>query len=72
MMAQPRGKAPVARMARAGSGIASMRSAGARGGFADEDAAIIRRRALDVARLDPSKGLLTAMLKRAGWTDGSC
>jgi hypothetical protein len=40
MMAELRGKAPVAR--------------------------------LDVARLDPSKGLLTAKLKRAGWNDGSC
>ena len=31
--------------------------------------AVIRRRALDVARLDKSKGSLTAKLKRAGWND---
>ena len=31
--------------------------------------AVIRRRALDVARLNQSKGLLTAKLKRAGWND---
>jgi predicted transposase YbfD/YdcC len=31
--------------------------------------AVLRRRALDVARLDPSKGSLTAKLKRAGWND---
>ena len=31
--------------------------------------AIIRRRALDVARVDNSKGSLTAKLKRAGWDD---
>jgi len=31
--------------------------------------AVIRRRALDVARLDQSKGSLTAKLKRAGWND---
>lgn len=29
--------------------------------------AVLRRRALDVARLDPSKGSLTTKLKRAGW-----
>ena len=29
--------------------------------------AVIRRRALDVARLDQSKGSLSAKLKRAGW-----
>jgi predicted transposase YbfD/YdcC len=32
--------------------------------------AVLRRRALDVARLDPSKGSLTTKLKRAGWNDG--
>jgi predicted transposase YbfD/YdcC len=31
--------------------------------------AIIRRRALDVTRVDKSKGSLTAKLKRAGWDD---
>jgi len=31
--------------------------------------AVLRRRALDVARLDQSKGSLTAKLKRAGWND---
>lgn len=31
--------------------------------------AVLRRRALDVARLDQSKGSLTAKLKRAGWDD---
>jgi len=31
--------------------------------------AVLRRRALDVARLDRSKGSLTAKLKRAGWDD---
>jgi predicted transposase YbfD/YdcC len=31
--------------------------------------AVMRRRALDVARLDPSKGSLTTKLKRAGWND---
>jgi predicted transposase YbfD/YdcC len=31
--------------------------------------AVLRRRALDVARLDPSKGSLTTKLKRAGWND---
>jgi predicted transposase YbfD/YdcC len=31
--------------------------------------AVIRRRVLDVARLDQSKGSLTAKLKRAGWND---
>ena len=31
--------------------------------------AVIRRRALDVARLDQSKGSLTEKLKRAGWND---
>jgi predicted transposase YbfD/YdcC len=31
--------------------------------------AVFRRRALDVARLDQSKGSLTAKLKRAGWDD---
>jgi len=31
--------------------------------------AVIRRRALDVARLDKSKGSLTGKLKRAGWND---
>ena len=31
--------------------------------------AVIRRRALDVARVDQSKGSLTAKLKRAGWND---
>ena len=31
--------------------------------------AVIRRRALDVARLDKSKGSLTQKLKRAGWND---
>jgi predicted transposase YbfD/YdcC len=31
--------------------------------------AVIRRRALDVARLDQSKGSLTVKLKRAGWDD---
>jgi predicted transposase YbfD/YdcC len=31
--------------------------------------AVIRRRALDVARLDKSKGSLTEKLKRAGWND---
>jgi predicted transposase YbfD/YdcC len=31
--------------------------------------AVMRRRALDVARLDKSKGSLTAKLKRAGWDD---
>jgi hypothetical protein len=30
---------------------------------------VIRRRALDVARLDKSKGSLTEKLKRAGWND---
>ena len=29
--------------------------------------AVLRRRALDVARLDPNKGSLTTKLKRAGW-----
>ena len=28
---------------------------------------MLRRRALDVARLDKSKGSLTVKLKRAGW-----
>jgi hypothetical protein len=28
-----------------------------------------RRRALDITRLDQSKGSLTAKLKRAGWND---
>jgi predicted transposase YbfD/YdcC len=31
--------------------------------------AVLRRRALDVARLDSSKGSLTTKLKRAGWND---
>ena len=31
--------------------------------------AVLRRRALDVARLDSSKGSLTGKLKRAGWND---
>jgi len=31
--------------------------------------AVLRRRALDVARLDQSKGSLTVKLKRAGWND---
>ena len=31
--------------------------------------AVLRRRALDVARLDPSKGSLTTKLKSAGWND---
>jgi predicted transposase YbfD/YdcC len=31
--------------------------------------AVIRRRALDLARLEKSKGSLTAKLKRAGWND---
>ena len=31
--------------------------------------AVIRRRALDVARLDKSEGSLTEKLKRAGWND---
>ena len=31
--------------------------------------AVLRRRALDVARLDKSKGSLTEKLKRAGWDD---
>jgi hypothetical protein len=31
-----------------------------------------RRRALDVARLDKSKGALTGKLKRAGWIATSC
>jgi hypothetical protein len=31
--------------------------------------AVVRRRALDVARLDKSKGSLTAKLKRVGWND---
>lgn len=31
--------------------------------------AVLRRRALDVARLDQSKGSLTIKLKRAGWND---
>jgi hypothetical protein len=31
--------------------------------------AVIRRRALDVARFNRSTGLLTAKLKRAGWND---
>jgi predicted transposase YbfD/YdcC len=31
--------------------------------------AVLRRRALDVARLDKSKGSLTVKLKRAGWND---
>jgi predicted transposase YbfD/YdcC len=31
--------------------------------------AVLRRRALDIARLDQSKGSLTAKLKRAGWDD---
>jgi predicted transposase YbfD/YdcC len=31
--------------------------------------AVLRRRALDTARLDQSKGSLTAKLKRAGWDD---
>ena len=31
--------------------------------------AVIRRRALDVARLDKTKGSLTEKLKRAGWND---
>lgn len=31
--------------------------------------AVLRRRALDVARLDQSKGSLTTKLKRAGWND---
>jgi hypothetical protein len=33
------------------------------------DIAVIRRRGLDVARLDKSKGSLLAKLKRAGWND---
>ena len=28
---------------------------------------VLRRRALDVARLDPTKGSLTTKLKSAGW-----
>ena len=31
--------------------------------------AVLRRRALDIARLDSSKGSLTGKLKRAGWND---
>ena len=31
--------------------------------------AVLRRRALDTARLDQSKGSLTTKLKRAGWDD---
>jgi predicted transposase YbfD/YdcC len=31
--------------------------------------AVLRRRALDVARLDQSKGSLATRLKRAGWND---
>jgi hypothetical protein len=31
--------------------------------------AVLRRRALDVARLDQSKGSLTVNVKRAGWND---
>jgi predicted transposase YbfD/YdcC len=31
--------------------------------------AVLRRSALDAARLDPSKGSLTTKLKRAGWDD---
>src|SRR5262245_5333289 len=31
--------------------------------------AVLRRRALDIARLDSSKGSLTTKLKRAGWDD---
>ena len=31
--------------------------------------AVLRRRALDVARTDPSKGSLSIKLKRAGWDD---
>lgn len=31
--------------------------------------AVLRRRALDVARLDPSQGSLTTKLKRAGWNN---
>jgi len=31
--------------------------------------AVIHRRALDVARLDQSKGSLSAKFKRAGWND---
>lgn len=31
--------------------------------------AVLRRRALDIARLDQSKGSLTVKLKRAGWND---
>lgn len=34
-----------------------------------ENIAVLRRRALDVARLDKSKGSLTVKLKRAGWDD---
>ena len=32
-----------------------------------ENIAVLRRRALDVARLDKSNGSLTVKLKRAGW-----
>ncbi len=32
--------------------------------------AILRRRALDLARRDRSKGSLSIKLKRAGWSDG--
>jgi hypothetical protein len=39
----------------------------ARNGSAD--IAVISRRALGVARLDQSKGSLSAKLKRAGWND---
>jgi len=31
--------------------------------------AVLRRRALDIARLDQSKGSLTTKLKRAGWNN---
>jgi len=35
--------------------------------FEPGNIAVLRRRALDVARQDPSKGLLSMKLKRAGW-----
>jgi len=37
--------------------------------FEPGNIAVLRRRALDVARQDPSKGLLSMKLKRAGWRD---
>jgi hypothetical protein len=37
--------------------------------FVPTNIAILRRRALDLARRDTSKGALSIKLKRAGWSD---